>query len=539
VIDAGGIDRLLRVYPYATLRLQRVSLTGGRVTDVSGGGILNMGTLRLDRVVVAGNRTEGLDGIGGGIALWGGAAHILESTISDNRAHSGGGVFIGNDAMIDIERSTLMTNYAVAGGGAIYSFGGTAQLTNSTLSGNDARSSGGAIYASRGQDGPSSSATVSADGRFVAFSSTASNLVPGDVNGSEDVFVLDRQTGKIERVSAALDYLHGSIVSRSPSISGTGRFVGFEVYTNSVSFHLEDVFIYDRQTGTIQRVSGNTPDSYRGSPSLSEDGRFVAFFSDVPELLVFDRETGHVERVCVGYDWGDFGSPSLSADGQFVAFSSTSSNLVPGDTNGHRDVFVFDRHIAKMERVSIAQDGQEANGSSGSLSVSEDGRFIAFDSYASNLVLGDTNNRSDVFLVDRLEGTIDLVSIAHNGDESNGSSFAPSLSADGQLVAFSSTASNLVPESDSSTSNVFLFDRLNGSIERISVAYDGSDANGPSYSPTLSGNGQVVSFSSDASNLVAGDSNDLRDTFVVDRLHRVIQRVNLPLDSHQAYRRSS
>ena len=137
---------------------------------------------------------------------------------------------------------------------------------------------------------------------------------------------------------------------------------------------------------------------------------------------------------------------SISADGRYVAFISDASNLVPGDTNGVTDIFVYDRQTGTIERVSVAADGTQGNGGSCQPSISADGRYVAFSSYASNLVPGDTNGISDVFVYDRQTDTIERVSVAADGTQGNSYSWQPaSISADGRYVAFSSFASNLVP----------------------------------------------------------------------------------------------
>ncbi len=380
LVDAGSVDRVFRVYPDATLNLHRVGISGGYVTDVSGGGILSMGTLNLDRVVVAENRADGSSGFGGGIALWGGVTNVVDTTVRGNEANSGGGMFVGNDATADIARSTVMTNLATSVGGAVYSFGGTVQLTNSTLSSNVTQSHeramyampdrrGGAIYATPESYGSSHSRALSTDGRFVAFHSCASNLVPGDMNGEADVFLLDRHTGSIERISGHASSIH-------PSLSADGRFTAFLSYASDLvpgdTYGVLGVFVFDRQTGTIERVS------------VSDDGI---------------KGNGHSMY------------PSLSADGRFVAFESSASNLEAGDTNGVADVFVFDRETRAIERVSMGYEGTEGNDRSLRPSLSADGRFVTFSSYASNLVSGDTNAALDVFVFDRQTSSLEQVSL--------------------------------------------------------------------------------------------------------------------------------
>ncbi len=265
-------------------------------------------------------------------------------------------------------------------------------------------------------------------------------------------------------------------------------------------------------------------------PSLSADGRFVAFSSHASNLVpgdtnnsndvfLFDRRTETLERVSVADDGtqgnSDSRRPSLSADGRFVAFASAASNLVPGDTNNATDVFVFDRQSRTIERISVADDGTQGNGDSTAPSLSDDGRFVAFESNASNLVHGDTIERSDVFVFDRQTRSIEQVSVADDGTQGNGHSGSPSLSADGRFVAFRSLASNLVPGDTNENWDVFVYDRQAGKIERVSLTADATEGNAPSNQASLSADGRFLAFASHASNLVPGDTNGTMDVFVV------------------------
>ena len=192
-----------------------------------------------------------------------------------------------------------------------------------------------------------------------------------------------------------------------------------------------------------------------------------------------------IERVSVaddGTQGNDVSSVlSISADGRYVAFTSNASNLVPGDTNGFGDIFVYDRQTDTIERVSVASDGTQGNDRSVAPSISADGRYVAFVSYASNLVPGDTNGASDIFVYDRQTDTIERVSLAADGTEGDRASDSPSISADGRYVAFVSYASNLVSGDTNGETDVFVYDRQTDTIERVSVASDGTQANGYSH----------------------------------------------------------
>ena len=211
---------------------------------------------------------------------------------------------------------------------------------------------------------------------------------------------------------------------------------------------------------------------------------------------------------------------ALSADGRFVAFDSAATDLVAADTNGESDVFVHDRQTGTTERVSVASDGAQGNGSSGLVTfafppaLSADGRFVAFVSAAANLVASDTNGATDVFVHDRQTGTTERVSVASDGTESNAASVGSSLSADGRFVAFHSAATNLVAGDTNGATDVFVHDRQTGTTERVSVASGGTQGNDSSAGPALSAAGLLVAFHSTASNLVAGDANRAYDIFV-------------------------
>jgi FG-GAP-like repeat/WD40-like Beta Propeller Repeat len=384
---------------------------------------------------------------------------------------------------------------------------------------------------------------ISADGRYVAFESVASNLVAGDTNGTEDVFVRNVVTGATTRVSVANGGAQANNDSQGASISADGRFVAFaSVASNLVAGDTNgkfDVFVHDRDTDATTRVSvatdGTQANNYSFSAAISADGRHVAFTSDASNLVagdtndtsnvfVHDRDTGATTRVNVASDGTEANNagvgPSISADGRYVAFFSTASNLVAGDTTGKFDVFMHDRDTGATTRVSVATGGAQANSGSASPAISADGRYVAFNSLASNLVAGDTNHSEDVFVRDRDTGTTTRVSVASGGIQANNFSVSPAISADGRYVAFQSWPSDPVSGENIGRLDVFVRDRVTGTTTRVSVASDGTQANNNSYSggAAISADGRLVTFDSTASNLVAGDTNGKRDVFVRDRL---------------------
>ncbi len=389
-------------------------------------------------------------------------------------------------------------------------------------------------------DGFSDDPALSADGRFVAFRSAASNLVAGDTNGVMDVFVRDRETGAVTRVSVASTGAQGDGISVNPSLSADGRFVAFESNASTLvaadTNAVRDVFLHDRLTGTTERISESAAGEQAAGESfsvrLSGDGRHVAFGSSAPNLVagdtnsnadvfVHDRSTGALERVSVtaagSQVAGSSGESSISADGRFVTFSSGDWNFVSGDTNGRADVFLKDRADGSVTRVSVSSDGTQADDSSTPQGISADGRYVLMGSWATNLVAGDTNGGFDVFLHDTSDGSTERMSVAAGGTESNDRSWSAALSPDGRFVAFESSASNLVSGDSNAARDVFLRDREAGTLERVSLTLAGGQANADSVESAVSADGRHVAFTGYGTNYVPGDTNGRQEVFVRDR----------------------
>ena len=378
---------------------------------------------------------------------------------------------------------------------------------------------------------------ISAGGRFVAFASDASNLVPGDTNGVTDVFVRDRLTGVIERISVAGSGAQSDNTSENAVISAGGNVVAFQSSASTLvpgdTNGTWDIFVRDRRAGSISRVSvgpgGVQANGGSAEPTISADGRFVAFSSEATNLVpgttgfgnvyVRDRRAGTTELVSVASNHlgeHDGAGAKISANGRFVAFRS-NAGLVPEDTNGISDVFVRDRVRGTTERVSIGSDRTQANAYSEALAISGNGRFVVFWSLADNLVPGDTNGIEDIFVHDRLNGTTELVSVGPNGNHSNGhEGDVASISTNGRFVAFQSSATNFVPGT-SYFGDVYVRDILNNTTQLASIGTNGMHANGNCDYPAISPLGRFVTFSSSASNLVPGDTNETWDVFVRDR----------------------
>lgn len=385
---------------------------------------------------------------------------------------------------------------------------------------------------------------ISGDGRFVAFPSMASNLVPGDTNRVVDIFVHDRQTGATTRVSIGLSGANPGAVSSAPAVSSDGRYVAFRSEAANLvtgdTNGAADIFVFDRVASQTTRVSvatgGAQANGESDLPALSADGRYVAFDSYATNLVagdtngtvdtfVHDRNTGVTTRVSVANDGtqasayparGD--SPAIVAGGGIVAFASNAPNLVAGDTNGVFDIFVRDWTVGETARMSVATGGLQGNGQSLHPAISADGRYVAFQSEASNLVAGDTNNAADVFVRDRVAGTTVRASIGTGGTQGNGPSGCPALSGDGHFVAFCSHATNLVTGDGNYSPDIFLHDLATRETIRVSVRSDGTEADGWSSMPAVSYDGRYTAFVSAAGNLVPADNNHVWDIFVHDRL---------------------
>jgi Tol biopolymer transport system component len=412
-------------------------------------------------------------------------------------------------------------------------------------------------------------AAISANGRFVTFESTASNLVPGDrkhactrpdafTSCTPQVYVHDRLTGKTQlvSVSSAGERANG-IANWADAISADGRFVVFESQATNLVPHSADsvsaVYLHDRLKGTTERVdvstSGKTPcfACVDGDASISADGRFVAFDAGANlapgpmnsdyDVYLRDRLTGTTERVSVsmtgtkpnGSDLSSY-CDGMTADGRFVVFESSAPNLVPGDTNGHSDIFVRDMLTGTTERVSVSSSGTQGNRDSSYADISADGRLVVFQSNATNLVPGDTNKSSDVFVHDRLTGKTERVSVSSSGKQANGDSKDAYVSADGRFVTFDSNATNLVPGDTNKSWDVFVHDLLTGKTQRVSVGPGGKQAKGDTWSNGISADGNFVAFDSRATNLVPGDTNGQGDLYLRDRLKKktVLMSPGLP-----------
>ncbi|MFN2643268.1 MAG: Ig-like domain-containing protein [Actinomycetota bacterium] len=341
---------------------------------------------------------------------------------------------------------------------------------------------------------------ISSDGRYVAFRSSASDLVSGD-SPSSDIFVRDRLTGSTTR--------EAQDVWDAPVISGDGRFLVFTSPDDTLvpgetnQRYDYDIFLKDLVTQQLSRVSVS---------SLGEEAN------------------------------GDSGYAAISEDGRFVAFESTASNLVPGDTNtcdenatpgSCPDIFLHDMQTGETSLVSVSSQGEQSNGASYFPCVSQDGRYVAFQFYGDNLVPNDTNADSDVLVRDRSTGITLLASVSSLGVQGNAFSWGPALSSDGRYVTFMSGATNLVPNDGNATQDIFVRDLVTSESKRISLSDFGAEADGSNISPQISSNGRYIAFWSEASNLVGDDSNGAPDAFVFDQTRAQLGRVSVSPEGAQ------
>lgn len=395
------------------------------------------------------------------------------------------------------------------------------------------------VSSNRGQaNGLSADAYMSDDGRYVVFHSAASNLVAGDTNAVVDAFVHDRADGTTRRVSLSSSGAQATERSSDVAISPDGRLVTFRSEADTLvagDTHTSgwDIFVHELASGATSMVSrssaGTVGNASSGDPVLSVDGRYVAFASAASNLVssdtngawdvfVHDRTTGTTSRISVGTSGAQANAgsedPAISADGRYVTFWSDASSLVAGDTNAKRDIFIHDRATATTTRLSLDSSGAQANGSSDNPSISADGTRVAFDSLASNLVAGDTAGKQDVFVRDLGAGTTVRVSRSAAGVQGDLGSDAPSISADGEVVAFKSSARNLISGDTNNRDDIYTVTLASGIPERVSLSAEGGQANDASSNPAISADGATVSFQSVASNLVPDDTNASTDIFV-------------------------
>ena len=390
----------------------------------------------------------------------------------------------------------------------------------------------------RPADRASANAVISSNGRYVAFHSGASNIVPNDKNNQQDVFVYDREMQTMERISVATDGTEANHYSQNASISGDGRYVAFmSLASNLVEEKDEnyqvDVFLHDRINKTTKLVSksldGEAGNTKSLNPVISKNGGHIVFESFAHDLIkndqnenadvfIYNLENEDIELVSITSDeqQANHGSstPSISADGRFVVYHSAARNLVPEDNKrsdaeewNFSDVFLRDRKLNKTELISVNLDGMPGNHPSFHASISGDGRHVAFTSMATDLVKdypqtsiyvggkGRVARRVDIYVRDRKTNTTRLVSATSDGKPGNHQSQAPKISTDGRYVSFQSAASNFVNNAmPGVTINIYRKDLLENKIEVV-TKFDGPrEANVMAAHSSVSANGAMVVF---------------------------------------------
>jgi Tol biopolymer transport system component len=373
--------------------------------------------------------------------------------------------------------------------------------------------------------------SVSADGALVAFETMGAG-VRADTNGTADVYVRDHAEGTTTLVSRNPRGAAGNGASSAPSLSNDGGAVAFQSLAGNLvdgdGNGAADVFVRPAAGEDLVRVSsaagGGDADGASGAPSLSGDGSTVAFCSaaanlvdgddnGAPDAFVADVESGALERIAPPTDapaGGGCVRTAVNSDGSIVALTHLGST--GDDTGGVAQVFVHYRTEGETTQITT---GQASSGLAG-LSISDDGRIVAFDSAADDITEDDSDEFADVFAWDRDSGGVTLVSRPQGGGQANGESgsFGVGLSGDGRWVVFGSAASNLLEGDANGSADVFRLDREEGALSIASVDINGRAAGAPSYSPDANEDGTVVAFTSLANNITLGDRNKQPDVFL-------------------------
>jgi Tol biopolymer transport system component len=389
-------------------------------------------------------------------------------------------------------------------------------------------------------NGVSSEPATSQTGQFVAFRSSATNLDSERCNnGVNHIFLRDRNTGTIRCVSLNSNGRQGDQDSLAPSISADGQFIAFTSTATNLAgnkcdngFH--QIYVRDRTTGTTTCVSlnsnGHEGNQDSNASSISADGTLIAFDSAATNLagnkcdngfnhiFVHDLRAGTTTCVSVRTNGdegnGDSFDPSISADGRVVVFQSTATNLANRCSNGNAHIYMHNLTTGETSCVSLNNEGEQSNGNSTLARVSSDGRFVVFQSDTTNFTQRCSNGFRHIFVRDTVEDRTICASLDNHGTQGNNDSVQPSISSDGRFVAFSSAANNLTGNRCvAGNVQVFVRDRANEKTKCASVGPKKVEGNSQSINPSISANGALVTFESDSNNLVKTDTNGLRDVF--------------------------
>ncbi|MGZ6912601.1 MAG: TolB family protein [Acidimicrobiia bacterium] len=381
---------------------------------------------------------------------------------------------------------------------------------------------------------------ISPDGRFVVFTSDSPDIVPNDHNNAADVFLRDTKLGTTERVSIADNEGEGSFGGYGGLVSADGRYVAFSSDSDNLLATADnngstDVFLRDRQLGTTTRVSvknaGGEANDSSYLQSMTPDARIIVFNSDADNLIgttdqnfstdvyIRDRGANKTQRISVATDGteGDLDSTygSISDDGRYVAFLSNASNFDENDSGVFQDVYLRDRTAGTTTRLSALADGTEADSDSTNVIISGDGKVVVFDTDASNLLpVSDDNGATDVYAASVATGAIERISSRPDGGDASDFSFVAGVSDDGRYVFFQSGAKDLVGNSLLAATDGFVRDRTAGRTVLAATTQKMTEPLGPSAdlsgsSPNaISGDGRYLLFSSTATDVMAdGDTN--------------------------------
>ncbi len=380
---------------------------------------------------------------------------------------------------------------------------------------------------------------ISQDGRYVVFQSEATNLTANDTTSFYDIFWKDLQTGRIELVSVTTSGSSSGRNALQPAMSADGRFVAFETDASNIvagdTNGTWDIFVRDMQTGTTQRVSVSSGGVQGGarsdSPFVTADGRYVFFHSYaafVPEdtnpgydVYRHDMVSGQTLLASTGAGGlignGDSIWPWASDDGSRVVFVSWSTNWITGDTNAQGDAFLKDLGTGAIQRINVSSAGAQNNGETVWPSISGNGKFATFVSWGSTLVSGDTNGNWDAFVRDLTNNTTSRINVRPDGGQSNSYAYSPlPLSRDGRYVAFASLATDLVAGDTNGFQDIFVRDLLTNTTRRVTLGYTGVQVNDDCFVPWFSGDGRYLTYTCEGPNPVPGDVNGRRDIFTVD-----------------------
>lgn len=422
-------------------------------------------------------------------------------------------------------------------------------------------------------NGASQTAQMDASGRYITFESKATNLDPNDSTSLKDVFLHDRQTGVTQLVNyTRLNNHQDSLISAvSPCIAAQSNMIkiGFRsahpMDFDEDIYGLYDIFARNMNNNTTTRITnadlGGPYPVHAGvksslDPSSSNTGRYIAFSTNAqnlgfdPSLLEpdknldliqsqiirLDQQTGLVTPISLNisgkYSNSSSDEPSINSSGTLIGYSSYATDLVADDTNNLKDIFVSEVS-GQTYRVNVASDGSESNGLSIHPAIASQSRIIAFESSATNLVTNDNNNRSDIFIHELDSAVTERVSISTLGVESDQHSRSPAISQDGRYVVFENSSDVLVTGDTNNSQDIFMRDRQTNETVLVSLDDAGIQANGGSSHPDISANGRYVVFQTSANNLVQDDTNAQQDIYRKDMQTGQIERISLDISGAQ------